>query len=187
VEHFPPKLWGGFDHPDLMHSVCWGDNSDWGSIVKSLRRPNFEKPIVMSLPVETDIKQFAARLMASAHRTFIEGARRGDVDLLEVAVTRMESAWPLWYWSNITEEKSRIIHPASYRRPTKPVVLSDWSMRERFARLLASRRKRAPCTTTRTANPIVVINQREWSASERPKAVLGRGDGSLRLFGSRRW
>jgi len=141
VEHFPPKLWLGFDHPDLMHSACPGDNEDWGSIVKSLRRPNFDKPIVMSLPIETDIKRFAATLMASVHRIFLEGARTGDMGLLELSVSRMESAWPLWYWSHITEEQSQRIHPADYVRPAKPVVLTDWSIVEGIAKSVESSRK----------------------------------------------
>lgn len=143
VEHSPPQHWGGFDHPALMFSVCWIHNNDWSHIVRRVERPNYEKPVVFSLPKGTDVSQFAERCMSSARKMFYEGARRDDRELLELSKKRWESAWPLWYWENTTEEQSKKIHPPGYRRPAKPVVLMDWSMGDRFAGSVESSRKLA--------------------------------------------
>ena len=39
AEHFPPKKWGGFDHPDLLHPLCQRHNIELGIMVRDLPGP----------------------------------------------------------------------------------------------------------------------------------------------------
>jgi len=126
VEHFPPRVWGGFNHLDLMYSVCSPCNNRWSNIVKSLKPPNYQNPGVMHLLTDFDVSRIADAGMDFVHILFLRGARSGDLADLQAATNTLEWAYPLWYYSSVTKKQCARRQSAGYQDPARLRLVRDW-------------------------------------------------------------
>jgi hypothetical protein len=90
-DHFPPKRWGGFDHPDLLYPLCRKHNIDLGIMVRDLPGPIL-RPRVLRVGSVGPLPEW----LVEARRLSIEALRRGDVRLLERAQRLVEGNFLGW-------------------------------------------------------------------------------------------
>jgi hypothetical protein len=97
VEHFPPKHWGGFDHPYLMRGACRSHNSSWGNWIKGQSVPILRRPGTLHVVhASVDIVSMASAVLEMAHECYLYGRHTGDIDDLDRAREAVERAFPFW-------------------------------------------------------------------------------------------
>jgi len=86
VEHFPPKDWGGFDHPHLMFSGCTPCNSSWGRWLANQPKPRLRPPGTLHLAhAKVGVTRLASAALDVAHQRYLYGKRTGDIADLDRA------------------------------------------------------------------------------------------------------
>jgi hypothetical protein len=98
VEHFPPKHWGGFNHPGLMFGACTRCNGDWGRWIRKKPKPQYPptdaRYTAHVYGESTDVIVWAKAWLDIAHWHYESDLKAG---LTEVRAREwVEKAFPFW-------------------------------------------------------------------------------------------
>ncbi len=93
IEHFPPRHWGGKDHPDIALAICPQDNNRYSNKIKKYPAPELAKFVHIGIREGDDIRLFVlAKLDRNIHRFYKAFDEKRDDDAQRI-VSETFSLW----------------------------------------------------------------------------------------------